>query len=87
MAKIPAFLESILAAGIGMYGEPKLVELLTQLHTVEGDNFETDLRGSHNLFTRVLELAKKSPTHIDDAMVQGVLDAIEQAAELNNIKL
>ncbi len=69
-------------------GSSKLTELLNKLHGVEADvDFLTDLQGTFKLFTRLDALAKKSATHIDDAVIEAVLQSITASAEANGVTL
>lgn len=66
----------------------QLSDLLEKLKEAETkENVENDVKALHGIFKRLDALAQKTKTKIDDNLIDGVVEALEEFADDNDISL
>ncbi len=81
-------LASIGLAAVTSIGKTQLIEMFTKIKANNNEElFANALKSTASTFSMLAELASKSKTKVDDAIVVMVLDAVREVAADNNIEL
>jgi hypothetical protein len=78
---------NILAGAFTSAGKEAVVAVLQKLHDNDPKNYKVALLGGRLLSTAMDPVVDKTKTKIDDALVDGIGEAVKKSAELNNIDL
>lgn len=87
MAKLNAIIVELLSTTIKTVGESKLVEVLQKLHDKNPDNFSDKIKAIHLGLLWMQPEVQASKTKIDDAVLEGLLEALEASALANGVEL
>lgn len=81
------FLINLLLGTIETLEESALIAILQTLHDKNLDQYKAAIYGGNALVKALQPLVKGSKTNIDDVILKGLQDAIEQSARNNGIDL
>ena len=78
---------NILAGAFKEAGTEAVVGVLQKLHDSDPNNYKVALLGGYLLSTALEPVVDKSKTKIDDALVEGIGQAVATSAERNGVDL
>lgn len=87
-SKIEEIAVSFVLGAVKSVGQAEIGDLLDKFKELNPpEDYENLLKGLHGNFSLLAKLAIKTKTKVDDGLIDFVLQAIEDAAEENNIQL
>jgi len=85
MANFKEVLLSALSETLELVGQTKLVETLQLLHDKDEVQYWNAIDGGRGLVNALAPILAKTKNNIDDAIIQGLAEAIELSASSNAI--
>lgn len=81
------FLLNLLTSTLETIGESKLIEILQKLHDSHPDQYRAAIYGGKALVNGLTPFISGTATHIDDAILKAIDEAIKTSAANNGIDL
>lgn len=81
------FFISLLLGTIEQLEETALIAILQNLHDKDLEKYKAAIYGGAALVGALLPLVQKTKTNLDDVVLRGLQDAINQSAQNNGINL